>query len=73
MAAGAASAEPPQDGQELLEYERVLMEWLARPGYPASLASLAADLPAGLAQVREELVRCSAQWLAAPSVPPRVD
>jgi hypothetical protein len=52
-----ASAEPPRDTQDLAEYERVLLGWLARPGYPASLASLAADLPAGLAQVRDELVR----------------
>ncbi|MGD0245249.1 MAG: hypothetical protein ABSB59_33680 [Streptosporangiaceae bacterium] len=52
-----AAAEPPQDGQDLVEYERVLLGWLARPSYPASLASLAADLPAGLAQVREEVVR----------------
>ena len=52
-----ASAEPPQDGQDPLGYERVLLEWLARPGYPASFVSLASDLPAGLAQVREELVR----------------
>jgi len=50
-------AEPPQDGQDPLEYERVLLEWLARPGYATSLASLAADLPAGLAEVREGLVR----------------
>jgi hypothetical protein len=50
-----ASAEP-QDSQDLAEYERVLVGWLAWPGYPASLASLAADLPAGLAQVRDELV-----------------
>jgi hypothetical protein len=52
-----ASDEPPQDTQDPAEYERVLLGWLARPGYPAGLASLAADLPAGLAQVREELVR----------------
>ena len=52
-----ASAEPPQDSQDLADYERVLLGWLARPGYPAGLAPLAADLPAGLAQVREELVR----------------
>jgi hypothetical protein len=60
-----ASAEPPQDGQDPLEYERVLLEWLARPGYPASFASLAADLPAGLAEVREELVRDAVRngWL----------
>ncbi len=51
-----ASAEPPQDGQDPLEYERVLLEWLARPGYPASFVSLASDPPAGLAEVREELV-----------------
>ena len=51
------AAEPPQDGQDLVEYERVLLEWLARPGYPASFASLAADLPAGLAEVRDEVVR----------------
>lgn len=30
-----ASAEPPQDGQDPLEYERVLLESLARPGCPA--------------------------------------
>jgi hypothetical protein len=52
-----ASAEPPQGSQEPAEYERVLLGRLARPGYPAALASVAADLPAGLAQVREELVR----------------
>jgi hypothetical protein len=52
-----ASAEQPQDSQDPAEYEQVLLGWLARPGYPASLASLAADLPAGLAQVRDELVR----------------
>jgi hypothetical protein len=52
-----ASAESPPDGQDLAEYERVLLDWLPRPGYPASLASLAADLPAGLAQARDELVR----------------
>jgi hypothetical protein len=59
------AAEPPQDGQEPLEYERVLLEWLARPGYPATLASLAADLPAGLAEVREDLVRDAVRngWL----------
>jgi hypothetical protein len=50
-------AEPPQDGQDPLEYERVLLEWVARLGYATSLASLAADLPAGLAEVREGLVR----------------
>jgi len=50
-------AQPPQDGQDPVEYERVLLEWVARPGGAASLASLAADLPAGLAEVREELVR----------------
>ena len=52
-----SSAGPPSDGQDPAEYERVLLGWLPRPGYPASLASLAADLPAGLAQVRDELVR----------------
>ena len=57
-------AEPPQDGQDPVEYERALLEWVARPGGAASLASLAAHLPAGLAEVREELVRCGAQgWL----------
>jgi len=50
-------AEPPQDGQDPLEYERVLLEWMARPGYTTSLTSLATDLPAGLAEVRESLVR----------------
>ena len=50
-------AEPPQDGQDPLEYERVLLEWVARPGGAVSLASLAADLPTGLAEVREDLVR----------------
>lgn len=50
-------AEPPQDGPDPLEYEQVLLEWVARPGYAASLASLAADLPPGLAEVREGLVR----------------
>jgi hypothetical protein len=51
-----AAAEPPPDGQDPLEYERVLLEWLARSGYHASFASLASDLSAGLAEVREELV-----------------
>lgn len=50
-------AEPPQDGRDPLEYEQVLLEWVARPGYATSLASLAADLPPGLAEVREGLVR----------------
>jgi hypothetical protein len=51
-------AEPPQDGLDALEYEQVLLEWVARPGYGAvGLASLATDLPAGLAEVREGLVR----------------
>ena len=60
-----AAAEPPPDGQDPLEYERVLLEWLARPGYPASFASLASDLSAGLAKVREELVRDAVRngWL----------
>lgn len=52
-----SSAEPAQDSQDPAEYEWVLLGWLARPGYPAGLASLDADLPAGLAQVRDELVR----------------
>lgn len=50
-------AEPPEDGQDALEYERVLLEWVARPGYVTDLASLATDLPAGLAEVREGVVR----------------
>jgi hypothetical protein len=50
-------AEPPQDGQDPAEYERVLLEWVARPGYATTLALLATDLPAGLAEVREGLVR----------------
>jgi hypothetical protein len=54
---GLTPAEPPQDGQDPLEYERVLLEWVARPGYTTSLASLATDLPAGLAEVRDALVR----------------
>ena len=58
-------AEPPEDGQDPLEHERVLLEWIARPGYATSLASLAADLPAGLAEVREHLVRDAVRrgWL----------
>jgi hypothetical protein len=51
-----ASAEPPEDGQDALEYEQVLLEWVARPGYVTALASLATDLPAGLAEVREGVV-----------------
>jgi len=50
-------AVPAEDGQDPVEYERVLLEWIARPGYAARLASLATDLPAGLAEVREGLVR----------------
>jgi hypothetical protein len=49
-------AMPPEDAQNPLEYEQVLLEWVAQPGYATSLASLAADLPAGLAEVREDLV-----------------
>jgi len=54
-------AGPPQDGQDSLEYERVLLEWVARPGGAVSLASLAADL----AEVREDLVRDAVRrgWL----------
>jgi hypothetical protein len=51
-------AEPPQDGPDPVEYEQVLLEWVTRPGYGAiGLASLATGLPAGLAEVREGLVR----------------
>jgi hypothetical protein len=58
-------AEPPEDGQDPLEYERVLLEWVARPGYATSLSSLAADLPAGLAEVRDGLVHDAVRrgWL----------
>ena len=35
----------------------MLLEWVARPGYTTTFASLATDLPAGLAEVREGLVR----------------
>ena len=58
-------AEPPQDGQDTLAYEQVLLEWVARPRHAASLALLAADLPGGLAEVREELVRDAVRsgWL----------
>jgi hypothetical protein len=52
-----APAEPPEDGQDALEYEQVLLEWVARPGYVTGLAPLATDLPAGLAEVREGVVR----------------
>ena len=50
--------EPPgKDREDTLEYERVLLEWVARPrrGAAASLASLAADLPAGRR-------RCETAW-----------
>jgi hypothetical protein len=50
-------AEPPQDGPDPLEYEQLLLEWVAHPGYSIGLASLATDLPAGLAEVRDCLVR----------------
>lgn len=58
-------AAPPQDGEDLLEYEQVLLEWVTRPGAAASLAWLAADLPGGLAEVREDLVRDAVRngWL----------
>jgi len=58
-------AEPPEDGPDLLEYERVLLEWMVRPGYTVSLASLAADLPAGLTEVREAVVHDAVRhgWL----------
>jgi hypothetical protein len=49
-------AEPPGDCEDPLEYERVLLEWMARPGYATSLAALADDLPSGLEEVREDLV-----------------
>lgn len=59
-------AEPPQDAADPLEYEQLLLEWLARPGYGStSLTSLATSLPAGLAEVREGLVHDAVQrgWL----------
>jgi len=50
-------AERPGDGQDPLEYERVLLDWVARPGNATGLAALATDRPTGLAKVREGLVR----------------
>jgi hypothetical protein len=43
----------------------VLLEWVARAGYATDLASLASDLPAGLAEVRDSVVRDAVRrgWL----------
>lgn len=58
-------AEPPEDGPDALGYEQLLLEWVARLGDTATLASLAADLPAGLAEVRDGLVHDAVRrgWL----------
>jgi hypothetical protein len=47
---------PPEDGQDPVECEQMLLEWIARPGYATSLGALATDLAAGLAEVREAIV-----------------
>ena len=42
---------------EPLAYEEVLLDWLPRPGFSASLASLLEELPSCLDEVRTRLVR----------------
>src|ERR1700733_250400 len=46
-------AEPAQGCQAPREHEQILLEWASPPGHPTSLALLAADRPAALAEIRE--------------------
>lgn len=48
---------PPPGAGDPQEYEQLLLEWPARLGRTATLSSLAAELPGGLAEVRDALVR----------------